>query len=78
MQTYGYVTNEPAISANNRLPLSPAGAGHQRPRVFHEIVDEHGPRAVLVVVGHLIVDSHSEIEKQIPRVLRYRPLVVLL
>lgn len=69
---------DPAISANCPLPLCPAGAGYQRPRVLHEVVDEHGPRAVLVVVGHLIVDSRREIEEQIPCVLRYRPLVVLL
>ena len=67
-----------AISTKCRLPLSPAGTSYQRPRVLHEVVDENRPRAVLVVVGHLIVNSHREVEEQIPCVLRYRPLVVLL
>ena len=48
-KTNGYI-NDPAISENCRLPLSPAGAGYQRSRVLNEVVDEHGPRAVLVVV----------------------------
>ena len=60
------------------LPFSPSSAGYQRSRVLHEVVDEHGPRTVLVVVGHLIVDRHREVEEQIPCVLRYWPLVVLL
>lgn len=33
-----------------------------RPCIFNEVVNEHWPRAVLVVVRHLIVDSHGKVQ----------------
>jgi hypothetical protein len=48
------------------------------PRVLNKVVDEDGPGAVLVVVGHLVVDRLGKVEQKIPGVLRDRTLVVLL
>jgi len=88
--SYIRVTNEPraiggrrhrghaqshVASHINSLSLSLSSL-NMRSGIFDEFVDEHGPGAFLVVVGHVLVDHVAEIEEQIPRVARDGSLIV--
>ena len=46
--------------------------------MLHEVVDEHGPGALLVVVGEVVVDGEHEVQQQVPGVPRDVTPVVLL
>jgi len=45
---------------------------------LHEVVDEHRPGALRIVVAHPIVDVGGKVQQQVPGVPRYGPLVLLL
>lgn len=45
---------------------------------FDKQVDQHRPRTLAIVVGHVIVDLGGKVQQQIPRISRNRSLVVLL
>jgi len=46
--------------------------------ILDKLVDEDGPGAFFVIIGHVIADHVAEVEQQIPRVTRNRTFIVLL
>ena len=62
------------IVSNSRAAPLP----HNGSRVLDKVVYEHGPGALLVVVGEVVVDGEHEVEQQVPGIARDVTPVVFL
>merc|ERR1719318_573299 len=66
----------PSASSKNTPPPRLALLVYNWSRVLHEVVDQHWPGALLIIVSKVVIHSGGEVEEQIPSVLGDRPIVV--
>lgn len=48
------------------------------PGIFNKVIDQHRPRSLLVIVGHVVIDHQGKVQEEVPCILRYGAFMVFL
>ncbi|MPC07665.1 hypothetical protein E2C01_000232 [Portunus trituberculatus] len=45
-------------------------ASDDRPGILNKIINQHWPRTLFIIVGHVIIDHQGKVQEEVPSVLR--------